>query len=507
MRIAVTGVTGFVGHHLAHALLDRGHTVTGITRSATRARSSVPGAVELAEADVRDATAAARALAGCNVAFYLVHSMEGDTFDFEERDRAAARSFARACDEAGVRRIVFLGGLGDSAHVLSAHLRSRQEVGQILRSGGAAVTELRAGLIIGAGSASFTMLRQLVERLPVMVTPRWVSTRTQPIAIDDVVRYLVAAAEEQADNDLVYEIGGPEVMDYSTMMARFASWNGISRLMIPVPVLTPKLSSYWVDLVTDVPAALARPLIEGLRSEMIVRDGAASDRFGPPSVGFEEALRLAAGDGPAARQEAPMLWLRRMPGHLRGVAARRFWPPVLTDEQVRTSSASRDELWGSAVAIGGRRGYPVADRLWQLRGWVDRVLGGYGVNRNGPSGDDVAVGDRLDFWLVVELQPHERLRLRSLMKMPGTAELELSIRPAGAAHAVVQTARFRPANIFGRIYWWALYPAHVIIFGGMIRRLVKRAENPVPADLRRDVSTGTKRRLPAGAMEHSNHPR
>jgi uncharacterized protein YbjT (DUF2867 family) len=476
MRIAVTGATGFVGSHLVPRLLAGGHDVTCISRNATRARKALPEAAHVAEADVRDPAALTSALAGADVAYYLVHSMEGDGFDFEERDRAAARSFAAACDAAGVSRIVFLGGLGDDASQLSAHLRSRHEVGDLLRTGATPVTELRAGLIIGAGSASFTMLKQLVERLPFMITPRWVSTRTQPIAIDDVVRYLAEAAHEPDSADHIYEIGGPEVMDYRTMMQRFAAWNGTRRIMVPVPVLSPRLSSYWVDLVTDVPAALARPLIEGLRSEMIVRDDAAERRFGPPEVSFDEALARSVREGEGPRREAPLVWLRRVPGHLGGVARRRFWPAVLSDEQVRSSDASPDALWRSAIAIGGRKGYPIADVLWRLRGKLDELTGGHGLNRNGPSADEVAVGDRLDFWRVVELEPGRRLRLRSLMKMPGEAELEITVRPSGHDTVVVQTARFRPANLIGRLYWWALYPAHLVIFGGMASRLVRRAE-------------------------------
>lgn len=477
MHIALTGATGFVGRHLAPELLDRGHEVTCISRDAARARAVVPARAHVAQADVRDQDALSRALAGADVAYYLVHSMEGDAFGFEERDRAAARAFAAACDAAGVTRIVFLGGLGDDASQLSAHLRSRHETGELLRAATAPVTELRAGLIIGGGSASFTMLKQLVERLPFMITPKWVMTRTQPIAIDDVVRYLAAAAEEAGTDDHIYEIGGSEVMDYRTMMQRFAAWNGSRRIMVPVPVLSPRLSSYWVDLVTDVPAALARPLIEGLRSEMIVRDDAAARVFGPPAISFEEALDRTKLDQAAVRHEAPMLWLRRVPGHLRGVLGRRFWPAVLVDEQVRVSHAPASELWQSAIAIGGRRGYPVADTLWRVRGWIDRRLGGYGLNRNGPSFDDVTVGTRLDFWQVEELEPGRRLRLRSLMKMPGDAELEIAVRPTGPGAVLVQTARFRPTNVLGRIYWWALLPAHIVIFRGMIDRLVRRAED------------------------------
>jgi hypothetical protein len=308
-----------------------------------------------------------------------------------------------------------------------------------------------------------------------MITPRWVETRTQPIAIADVVRYLVAALNEESSADAIHEIGGSEVMTYRSMMMRYARARGLRRFMLPVPVLTPRLSSYWVDVITDVSAALARPLIEGLRSEMIVRSDSAIRKFGPPGLGFEQALAIAE-SGRVSRREAPLLWLARLPRHLSEFANRRFLPPVLSDEQVRPSRATVDALWRSAVEIGGRRGYPMLDPLWQVRGWLDRLVGGPGLNRSGPTASGVQVGDRLDFWEVVELDPAHRLRMRAMMKVPGEAELEVAVHQEEGAAVLVQTARFTPRGIAGRLYWWALYPVHAVIFSGMARRIVKRAE-------------------------------
>ena len=474
MNILVTGATGFVGSHLVPILLEEGHHVRCMSRNPGRASSRLPSGVEIVRGDVHDASSLAAALDGMDAAYYLVHSMESGEFDFEERDRDAARQFAFAAKRAGIKRILFLGGLGDEASQLSAHLRSRQEVGALLRSGSTPVTELRAGLIIGPGSASYVMLQQLVERLPVMITPRWVDTRTQPIAIADVVRYLVAALNTSSPEDESYEIGGPEVMTYRSMMMRYARARGLRRIMLPVPVLTPRLSSYWVDVITDVSAALARPLIEGLRSEMIVRSDAAARHFGPATVGFEEALAVAEG-ARVSRREAPLLWLVRLPRHLNEFASRRFVPPVLSDEQVRRSQADAADLWRSAVEIGGRRGYPMLDPLWRLRGRLDRFLGGPGLDRSGPTASGVRVGDRLDFWEVVELEPGHRLRMRALMKVPGEAELEIAVHQEEGATVLVQTARFVPRGIAGRLYWWVLYPVHALIFSGMARRIVKRA--------------------------------
>lgn len=475
MNVLVAGGTGFVGSTLIPALLADGHRVRCLSRDPARARDRLPADAEIVLGDVHDEPSLSAAMAGVEVAYYLVHSMEGGEFDFEERDRDAARQFAREAERAGVGRIVFLGGLGDEASRLSAHLRSRQEVGELLRSGRTPVTELRAGLIIGPGSASYMMLQQLVERLPVMITPRWVETRTQPIAIGDVVRYLVAALNVESDDSAIYEIGGPEVMTYRSMMMRYARARGLRRIMLPVPVLTPRLSSYWVDVITDVSAALARPLIEGLRSEMIVRKDNAVRAFGPPQISFEEALDIAERTR-LSRREAPLLWIGRLPRHLAAFAIRRLLPPVLSDEQVRRSGATTEALWKSAVAVGGRHGYPMLDPLWQLRGFLDRLVGGPGVNRSGPPAGDVRPGDRLDFWEVVELDAGQRLRMRALMKVPGEAELEIAVHDEQGGSVLVQTARFIPRGITGRLYWWALYPVHALIFSGMATRIVRRAK-------------------------------
>jgi uncharacterized protein YbjT (DUF2867 family) len=475
MNVLVAGATGFVGSHLVPVLVARGHRVRCLTRDPGRAAGALPSSAEVVRGDVHDPASLRVAMRGIDVAYYLVHSMEGSEFEFEERDRAAARNFASAVASTGVRRIIFLGGLGDEASQLSSHLRSRHEVGGILRGGLVPVTEFRAGLIIGAGSASYTMLRQLVERLPVMITPRWVDTRTQPIAIDDIIRYLVAALDDATDEGHIYEVGGPDIMTYRSMMQRYARARGMRRWMIPVPVLTPRLSSYWVDVITDVDAALARPLIEGLRSEMLVRDDRAALTFGRARIDYEAAIECARQEerGPS---EAPLIWLRRLPGHLADFVRRRVLPPVFVETQVRRSSASRDALWASAVAIGGREGYPVLDPLWRLRGAVDRLLGGPGLGRSGVPVSELRAGARVDFWEVLEHDFNERLRMRALMKVPGRAELEFHVELEPPGTVLVQTARFMPQGLFGRLYWWLLYPAHAIIFHGMASRIVSRAE-------------------------------
>jgi uncharacterized protein YbjT (DUF2867 family) len=476
MNVLVAGATGFVGSHLVPALLQEGHNVRCLTRDPDRAADRLPEGVDVVRGDVHEPASLADVLTGMHAAYYLVHSMEGDEFSFEERDRAAAGHFAAAAERARLERIIFLGGLGDPSSQLSAHLRSRHEVGDVLRASRTPVTELRAGLILGAGSASYVMLQQLVERLPVMITPRWVHTRTQPIALIDVIGYLVAALNDTSKVDNIYQIGGPEVMTYRSMMTRYARARGLRRLMMPVPVLSPRLSSYWVDVITDVPAALARPLIEGLRSEMVVRDDAAARAFGPPAIGFEEALAAAESER-SARVEAPLIWLRRLPRHLGGFVRRRFLPDVLSDERVRRSIAGPAALWASVTAIGGRRGYPMLDPLWRLRGWIDRLLGGPGIDRSASPAAELHVGARLDFWRVVEIDEGHRLRMRGLMKLPGDAELELVVHGENDGSVLVQAARFRPNGVAGRMYWWCLYPLHALIFSGMAGRVARRAEN------------------------------
>ncbi len=461
MKILVIGATGFVGTRLVPRLIERGHDV----------RTGPP---RLDEAGSGDLPSLLSATDGVGVVYYLAPSLDGDSFSFDAHHRAAARNLTEAAERNGVRRIIFLSGLADDAGNASAQLRSRHEVGELLRSGLTPVTEFRSGLIVGDGAPSFVMLRQLVERLPLMLMPRWVATRTQPIALDDVVRYLALSLEDAARGNVTYDIGGPEIMTYRSMMERYARWLGRRRIMVQLPVVTPRWSAYWVDLVTSLPDSSARPLIEGLREATVLRDDAAIRAFGPPEIGFEEALRRAT-DGASTQQDARPRRIVRLYTQLAGFLSRRLYPDVLLDERVRTIPADTRSVWHSAIAIGGRRGYPMLDWLWRIRGALDRAMGGPGLNRRGPSAEEVAVGDQLDFWRIIELDTGRRLLLRALMKAPGEAELELAVRGNGHATVFVQTARFRPAGLLGRMYWWSLYPIHWMIFRGMADRVVRVA--------------------------------
>jgi uncharacterized protein YbjT (DUF2867 family) len=475
MHILVVGAAGFVGSRLTPRLRERGHNVRSADSRKRHGYSPPLDTEQVVELDVSDIDAFLDVTRGIDLVFYLRDSHDGDGFGFQALDRTGARNLVAAAERSGVRRIVILSGLADDAGNASAQLRSRHEVGEILRGGSTPVTEFRAGLVVGAGAPSMVMLRQLVERLPLMLMPKWVTTRTQPIAIDDLVRYLVLSPEDPVCGNVTYEIGGPEVMTYRAMMERYARLHGWRRLMVQLPVTTPKLSSYWVDLVTSLPDSSAGPLIEGLREATVVQDDRAIRAFGPPEVSFEEALRRASARLPSATMTEHSGVFRSARSQVGGFLRRRLWPDILLDERVRVIATDPQRVWNVAVAMGGRRGYPILDVLWRVRGAMDRLVGGPGLNRRGPSAEDVAVGDQLDFWRITEMDPGRRLRLRALMKVPGDAELEIAVRGGGGVTVFAQTARFRPSGVIGRLYWWALYPVHWIIFRGMADRVARIA--------------------------------
>lgn len=476
MRILVAGATGYIGRLLVARLHDAGHEVRALVRDAGRAAALFDPTVEIVTGDVLIPNSLPAACTGIDVAYYLVHSMGDDEFSFEERDRRAARNFGEAATAAGLKRIIYLGGLGDEGARLSAHLRSRQEVGAILAGGGVPVTEFRAAIIIGAGSASFEMLRELTERLPVMICPRWVTSPIQPIAVADVLAYLTGCLDVPETTGRVIEIGGARVMTYQQMMQRFARLRGLHRLIVRVPVLTPRLSSYWVDIVTSVPATVARPLIEGLRSPVVVRDTSAQALLPIPLTSFDDAVRAALAARRPGHRELPLVWMRRLPTRLSLLARDRLWPPILTDRDIRRIAAPPAAVFAELAGIGGPNGWYYMDRAWQLRGAMDRRLGGPGIDRRTPLPDIINPGDRRDFWHVVEAEPGRRVRLRALMRVPGEAELEWVVTPGETGGSVLyQTARFRPRGLAGRAYWYGLLPAHLLIFRGLAGAIAARA--------------------------------
>ncbi|MFE2724847.1 SDR family oxidoreductase [Kitasatospora sp. NPDC059327] len=485
LRCLVTGATGYIGGRLVPELLAAGHSVRCLVRDPGRLRDHPwRPEVEATAGDVTRPDSLAGAFAGIDVAYYLVHSL-GTGPDFEATDRAAARAFGEAAAREGVRRIVYLGGInpaGVPAAELSPHLRSRAEVGRQLRAGGVPTAELRAAVIIGSGSASFEMLRYLTERLPVMVTPNWVGTRIQPIAVRDVLHYLTAAARLPPDVDRAFDIGGPDILTYREMMERYAAVAELPRrLIVAVPVLTPRLSSHWVGLVTPVPNPLARPLVESLRHEVVCGEHDLARYVPDPPgglTGFDRAVRLALRRirdaevatrwSSASLPGAPSDPLPTDPDWAGG--------SLYQDVRERRVAAPPEALWQVVEGIGGENGWYSFPLAWALRGRLDRLAGGVGLRRGRRDPARLRVGDSLDFWRVEEIEPGRLLRLRAEMRLPGLAWLELSVTPDGLGGSRYrQRALFHPHGLAGHAYWWSVAPFHAFVFGGMVRRITERA--------------------------------
>jgi uncharacterized protein YbjT (DUF2867 family) len=475
--ILVTGATGYIGGRLIPNLLVQGYRVRCLVRDPERLQGRPwQNRVEIVAGDVLQPETLVPALTGTVAAYYLIHSLAGGA-DFHERDITAATNFAEAAEKAGVQRIIYLGGLAESSLNLSEHLRSRQQSGDALRTSSVPVTEFRAGVIVGSGSLSFEMIRYLTERVPVMICPRWVYTRTQPIGIREVLEYLAAALEVPESTGKIIEIGGAEVVTYGEMMLIYAQVRGLKRWMIQVPVLTPRLSSYWVNLVTPIPAAIARPLIEGLRNENVVHDDSARTLFPhiqPVGYGVavERALaRLDAGNLESVWSDA----LSTSQGDVPPVTLTVHEGMVLERRQ-RVVATSPAALYKVFTGIGGKRGWFAFNWAWEIRGLMDKLIGGVGLRRGRRDPDDLRVGDALDFWRVEEVEADSSLRLRAEMKVPGKAWLQFQATGRDDGQTLLsQTAFFAPKGLFGWVYWYALYPFHGFIFSGLIDQIVERA--------------------------------
>ncbi|MGW0654084.1 SDR family oxidoreductase [Streptomyces umbrinus] len=499
-RCLVTGATGYIGGRLVPELLAAGHRVRCMARSPGALRDHEWAAdVEVVRGDVTDPESVAGAMKDIDVAYYLVHAL-GTGKGFEETDRRAARTFGERALAAGVRRIVYLGGLtpaGVPEEELSPHLRSRAEVGRVLLDSGVPTTVLRAAVIIGSGSASFEMLRYLTERLPVMVTPSWVRTRIQPIAVRDVLRMLVGAARMPDDVSRAFDIGGPEILTYREMMVRYAAVAGLPRrLIVPVPVLTPRLSSHWVGLVTPVPNSIARPLTESLRHEVVCHEhDIASFVPDPPDgpIGFEESVRLALRRVREARVAtrwssasvpgAPSDPLPTDPDWAGG--------SLYTDRRELKVDAAPEALWRVIEGIGGDNGWYSFPLAWAVRGWLDRLVGGVGLRRGRRDAAHLRVGDSLDFWRVEEIERGHLLRLRAEMRLPGLAWLEMYVdtdEDGGVRYR--QRALFHPHGLLGHAYWWSVSPFHAVVFGGMARNIARTAARADPVAAARLGSPG-----------------
>jgi uncharacterized protein YbjT (DUF2867 family) len=469
-RVLVFAASGYIGSHLVPRLVAAGRRV----RAAARHQEVLEGrgweGVERVAANALRPESLGPALDGVKVAYYLVHSMAAGRH-FPRLDREAAAHFRDAAATAGVGRIVYLGGLQPRGET-SAHLASRRETGEVLRAGPVPVTEIRAGMIVGPGSAAFEVIRDLVYHLPVMVTPRWVRTRSQPIALDDLLAYLEAVPGIEATAGGVYDVGGPEVLTYEDLIRRFAAAVGKRPLILPVPVLTPRLSSYWLDLVTAVPSNVARALVEGLAHDVLADDAPLRALLPLPLKTFDEAVEAAL----RAEREAavPARWTE-------GALAFRNYRPdyAFYAKKVRAEShcaAPPPAVWEQVAALGGENGWPFAHWLWRLRGWLDRLVGGVGMRRGRRHPRQVRVGDALDYWRVVAVAPPERLTLVAEMRMPGAAVLEFSLAPEDdGGTRLVMAGHFHPAGVWGLLYWYATLPVHGWLFRGMVRTLAARA--------------------------------
>jgi uncharacterized protein YbjT (DUF2867 family) len=469
--ILVTGATGYIGGRLAPRLVAQGYTVRALARDPRRLGTLAAAGVACVAGDALKPESLGPALAGVDVAYYLIHSMEAGP-DFATRDREAAANFAAACATAGVQRIIYFGGLGRAGPSLSKHLASRHEVGDVLRAGPVPVTELRAAIIVGAGSASFEIIRDLARRLPVMVCPRWVRSRCEPIALDQVLAYLIGALREPRTIGEVLEIGSGEVLTYEAMLRQCALALGKRIRILVVPVLTPRLSAYWLNLVTSVPMHIAHPLVEGLRNDVVTTDQRIREWVPVAPLTFRAAVARAL-----AEEHAGPLATRWTGAAASPSTAASGIGTVVGDEQRRAATVPAAALFATIERIGGATGWYYGDWLWRLRGLLDRLLGGVGMRRGRRDPVAIALGDPIDFWRVEDFDPGHLLRLRAEMKVPGAATLEFAVedQPGGGA-ILVQRARFQPRGAWGRVYWNVLRPLHLLVFRGMADGIVRAAE-------------------------------
>lgn len=471
MRTVVFGATGYVGTHLVPALQAAGHRVTAVGRRLEALEARGWPDVVCIKADALQPDSLAAALADADVAYYLVHSM-AEGARFPELDRQAAINFRDAAAKAGLKRIVYLGAL-QPVSGSSVHLESRRETGEILRTGPVPVTELRAGIIIGPGSAAFEVIRDLVFHLPAMVTPRWVSSRTQPIALDDIVAYLVRLPEIDQAAGAIFEAGGSEALSYADMMREFGALVGRHPRILPLPMLSPHLSSLWISLVTSVPANVARALIGGLEHDLLIDDQALRQLIPLPLKPYRAAVEAALHTERIA-DERPR-WVEGSMLHRQNRPDFGFYAKHLRAEG--ETAASTEALWRKVGSIGGDNGYYFLDVLWQMRGFFDLLVGGVGMRRGRPAGGELAIGDALDFWRVIGLEPGKRLTLLAEMRIPGSATFELEIQSLpGDRRLISVTAHFHPAGVAGITYWNALLPIHKVLFRGLIREIIRRVE-------------------------------
>lgn len=465
--ILLTGATGYVGGRLLPRLEKDGYPLRCLARDLDSLQKRVGENTQVISADVLDAETLKGAFDDIHTCFYLIHSM-GQAGGFEKLDKQAAQNFSQAARQAGVKRIIYLGGLGDDDESLSSHLHSRQEVGKIFRESGVQTLELRASIVIGSGSLSFEMIRALTEKLPIMITPSWVKAKAQPIGIQDLLRYLVESITLDLEQSRVVEIGGCDQVSYGDLMAEYAKIRGLRRLMIPVPVLSPKISSLWLGLVTPLFARVGRKLIDSIRHSTVIQDKSALQLFDIRPLGVQEMIKDALRN--EDKEFAETRWSDSLSSS--GLKQKPYGGIRMTSRLVDSREVEVDaDLQTSFVPIaniGGKTGWYAHNWLWKIRGAIDLLMGGVGMRRMRPPGRGLRVGDSLDFWRVEAYEPPHRLRLRAEMKVPGSAWLEFELTPTEEGTKIRQTAEFYPKGLWGLIYWYGIYPVHGMVFYGML---------------------------------------
>ena len=481
-RILVTGATGYIGGRLIPRLLKKGYRIRAVARTIEKLKSQSWADntnIELVAGDMLSRSDVDAMADGCDIVYYLVHSMVLGQKDFESSDRLAAENMVAAAAEKKVGRIIYLGGLGEIESKLSKHLRSRNEVAQIFLKAPVSTTIFRAAVILGSGGASFEILRYLVEHLPVMITPRWLRTPSQPVAISNVLHYLIECLDVTETEDGVFDIGGPEVITYKQMMDTYGRVAGLrKRLILPVPVLTPRLSSYWIHLVTPVPAYIARPLAEGLKNSAVCKNDDITKLIPQTLLTCEEAISKALQRQQHFQVETHWSDAGLLPEGEWSVRGDAHWSggTEFKDDQNVLVEASAGEVWHSIIRIGGESGWYYANWLWSIRGLLDKIVGGVGLRKSFRRPDSLKVGDTIDFWRVVALEPEKRMVLAAEMKLPGEALLTFELQSAGPRLVrLYQKARFYPKGLLGLAYWYLSFPLHLFVFKGMINGVKKRA--------------------------------